>query len=71
MSLNPGARLGPDEIVSLLGAGGNGEVFRAHDSRLKSDVAIKVIRADVAQAPERLRRCERASRLLTSNRPRR
>jgi Tol biopolymer transport system component len=47
MSLAPGTRLGPYEIVSLLGAGGMGEVFRARDSRLGRDVAIKVL-------PERL-----------------
>src|SRR5512140_3175892 len=43
MSLSPGARLGPYEIVAPIGAGGMGEVYRARDSRLERDVAIKVL----------------------------
>jgi len=43
MNLTPGTKLGPYEIVSLLGAGGMGEVYRARDSRLRRDVAIKVL----------------------------
>ena len=43
MNLTSGTKLGPYEIVSLLGAGGMGEVYRARDSRLKRDVAIKVL----------------------------
>jgi len=43
MSLSPGARLGPYEIVSAIGAGGMGEVYRARDARLQRDVAIKVL----------------------------
>jgi serine/threonine protein kinase len=42
MTLAPGARLGPYDIVSLLGAGGMGEVYRARDSRLRREVAIKI-----------------------------
>jgi len=66
MPLAPGTRLGPYEIVASLGAGGMGEVYRAHDSRLGRDVAIKVLPADFAQDPERLSRFEREARLLAS-----
>jgi serine/threonine protein kinase len=45
MSLTPGTRLGPYQIVALLGAGGMGEVYRARDARLDRDVAIKVMSA--------------------------
>ena len=58
MALTPGARLGPYEIVAPLGAGGMGEVYRAKDTRLRRDVAIKVLPASVAQDEERLRRFE-------------
>jgi serine/threonine protein kinase len=47
MSLGPGTRLGPYEIVSLLGVGGMGEVYRAHDPRLQREIALKVL-PDVA-----------------------
>ena len=58
MSLNTGAKLGPYEIVSLVGAGGMGEVYRARDSRLKRDVAIKVLPKALSLDAERLRRFE-------------
>src|SRR5437016_5384042 len=61
-----GTRLGPYEIVSLLGAGGMGEVYRARDAKLGRDVAIKVLPASVAADPERLARFEREARLLAS-----
>src|SRR5450631_299633 len=54
----PGTKIGPYEIVALIGSGGMGEVFRARDSTLKREVAIKVLPAYVAQDPERLRRFE-------------
>ena len=62
MTLGPGARLGPFEILEPLGAGGMGEVYRARDSRLGRIVAIKVLRPDVAANPDRLERFEREAR---------
>jgi Tol biopolymer transport system component/aminoglycoside phosphotransferase (APT) family kinase protein len=66
MPLTPGSRLGPYEIVSPLGAGGMGEVFRARDTRLGREVAIKSLPAGFAQDPERLARFEREAKLLAS-----
>src|SRR5258708_40028190 len=54
MGLIPGTRLGPCEIVSAIGAGGMGEVYRARDTRLNRDVAIKVLPDLFALAAERL-----------------
>ena len=59
MPLPPGTRLGLYEIIAPLGAGGMGEVYRARDTRLKRDIAIKVLPAEVASSPERLARFER------------
>jgi len=59
MPLTPATRLGPYEILAPLGAGGMGEVYRARDTRLKRDIAIKVLPDDVASSPERLARFER------------
>src|SRR6266436_3236805 len=59
MPLTPATRLGTYEIVALLGAGGMGEVYRARDPRLKRDIAIKVLPADVTSSPDRLVRFER------------
>ncbi|HZW80762.1 MAG TPA: WD40 repeat domain-containing serine/threonine protein kinase [Candidatus Deferrimicrobiaceae bacterium] len=58
MNLTSGTKLGPYEIVSLLGAGGMGEVYRARDSRLKRDVAIKVLPQALSLDADRLRRFE-------------
>ena len=48
MALSAGKRLGPYEIVAPLGAGGMGEVYRARDTRLERDVAVKILPADCA-----------------------
>jgi eukaryotic-like serine/threonine-protein kinase len=59
MRLSPETRLGPYEIVSLLGAGGMGEVYRAVDTRLGREVAIKVIKKELVDKPEAAKRFER------------
>ncbi len=70
MSLPPGSRIGAYEIVSPLGAGGMGEVYRAHDSQLGRDVAVKTLPAAFAADPERVARFEREARILaTLNHP--
>src|ERR1700726_3625190 len=58
MSLTSGTKLGPYEIVSLLGAGGMGEVYRARDARLRREVAIKVLPQALSLDADRLRRFE-------------
>jgi len=62
LALAPGMRLGPYEVVAPIGAGGMGEVYRARDSRLDRDVAIKVLPAEVASDSGRLRRFELEAR---------
>ncbi|MGB6366192.1 MAG: protein kinase [Thermoanaerobaculia bacterium] len=62
MSLSPGTRLGSYEIVSLLGAGAMGQVYRAKDLKLKRDVAIKVLPEELATDSDRLRRFEQEAR---------
>ena len=63
MGLPAGVRIGPYEVVALLGAGGMGEVYRAHDPRLGRDVAVKVLPERFAHSADRLRRFEREARL--------
>ena len=66
MVFTPGARLGPYEILSPLGAGGMGEVYRARDTRLEREVAIKVLPAAWSADPVRLRRFAREARAAAS-----
>jgi serine/threonine protein kinase/Tol biopolymer transport system component len=66
MSLSAGIRLGPYEILSALGAGGMGEVYRARDTKLGRDVAIKVLPDALAHDPERLARFEREAKTLAA-----
>jgi serine/threonine protein kinase len=62
MALTTGTRLGPYEIVAAVGAGGMGEVYRARDTRLGRDVAIKVLPQEIAGDADRLRRFEQEAR---------
>ncbi len=66
MALAAGTRLGPYEILAPIGAGGMGEVYRARDTKLERDVAIKVLPPSFAQDPERLARFEREAKVLAS-----
>ena len=66
MPLPPGTKLGPYEISAALGAGAMGEVYRARDTRLGRDVAIKVLPGALAQNPERLQRFEQEARVLSA-----
>jgi serine/threonine protein kinase len=59
MTIAPGSRLGPYEIVSAIGAGGMGEVYRARDRKLDRDVAIKVLPESVASDSDALARFQR------------
>src|SRR5215510_7698137 len=62
MVLASGTRLGPYEVLSPLGAGGMGEVYRARDPRLGRDVAVKVLPASFSSDPDRLKRFEQEAR---------
>jgi serine/threonine-protein kinase len=66
MTLTTGTRIGPYEIVSALGAGGMGEVFRARDTRLKREVALKVLPPTVAKDQDRIARFEREAEMLAA-----
>jgi eukaryotic-like serine/threonine-protein kinase len=66
MALTPGTKLGPYELVALIGAGGMGEVYRARDQRLGRDVAVKILPASFAADPDRLRRFEQEARAVAA-----
>jgi serine/threonine-protein kinase len=66
MALTSGVKLGPYEIVSLLGAGGMGEVYRARDTKLNREVALKVLPEVFASDPQRMARFEREAQVLAS-----
>src|SRR5262245_8358099 len=66
MTLSPGSRIGPYAVSSKIGEGGMGEVYRAHDTKLERDVAIKVLPELFAADPERLNRFEREARTLAA-----
>ncbi len=66
MPLQPGTRLGPYEITAQIGEGGMGEVYRATDTKLDRDVAIKVLPASLAGDPDRIARFQREAEVLAS-----
>ena len=66
MPLTPGTTLGPHAVTAKIGAGGMGEVYRARDTRLDRDVALKVLPAAFTSDPDRLARFVREAKVLTS-----
>lgn len=66
MPLSPGSKLGPYEVVSLLGAGGMGQVYRVHDAKLNRDIALKVISPALAQDADYMARFQRGAQVLAS-----
>lgn len=66
MPLSVGDKLGPYEILAPIGAGGMGEVYKARDTKLDREVAIKVLPVALAQDPARLARFEREAKVLAS-----
>jgi serine/threonine protein kinase len=69
VSLAPGTRLGSYEVLAPIGAGGMGEVYRARDTRLHRDVALKLLPATLAADPQRMARFEREAQVLASSSP--
>src|SRR2546426_7400670 len=66
MPIASGVRLGPYEIVAAIGSGGMGDVYRAHDTRLDRDVAVKVLPSSVAADQHRIARFEREARAVAA-----
>jgi eukaryotic-like serine/threonine-protein kinase len=65
LAISPGTRLGPYEVVSPIGAGGMGEVFRARDTRLDRTVAVKVLPPYLSASPEARQRFEREAKTIS------
>ncbi len=66
MALSPGAKLGPYEILSLIGKGGMGEVYKARDTRLERTVAIKVLPSHLSENPRAKARFEREAKAISN-----
>jgi serine/threonine protein kinase len=66
MSITPGTRFGPYEVVEPIGAGGMGEVYRATDTNLKRDVALKMLPESLLSDANRLARLQREAEVLAS-----
>ncbi len=66
MALTPGTRIGPYEIAAQIGVGGMGEVYRATDTTLNRQVAIKVLPESLADDPDRIARFQREAKVLVS-----
>ena len=66
MTLDPGTTLGPYSVTAKIGEGGMGEVYRARDTKLDRDVALKVLPEAFTQDPDRLARFEREAKVLAS-----
>ena len=66
LRLGPGVRVGTYEIIGVLGAGGMGEVYRARDTKLKRDVAIKALPEEFSRNPDRIARFQREAEVLAS-----
>jgi eukaryotic-like serine/threonine-protein kinase len=66
LALTPGTRLGPYEVIAPIGEGGMGQVYRARDTRLNRDVALKVLPDSFANDPDRLARFQREAQVLAS-----
>ena len=66
MPISTGTRLGSYELLAQIGAGGMGEVYKAHDTKLGRDVAIKILPGAFAHDPERLARFQREAKMLAA-----